>query len=365
MASAKYLIDLFCGGGGFSHGAHEAGAVVVLAIDSNPKALAQHYYNWPDCRHVLMKLGHGDIDDFVEQLRCFVRSLDGPCHIHGSPPCQGFTSLNTYYNNGLGRDRHKLGPEGDVNYEKTCLTYWYLEVVRRLQPVSWSMENVPYALKFLKFRTPWIFETDGVYVHDKVFGYECGAPTIRARLIVSTSDLSKRRIINCPHRKKLQEPLVDHLPHLEDEFSLDRRRIAVATQTWNYSAHSYDGLVARPINFANGEGLRPITWNAYAVVASPGPVNVYVKKELGLPWTLARELTEDERLKLMGFSSSYKLCTSSTLRCVFYESVCSSKLVKTSRLNVKGIGKCSHRQVIGNAVCPGVAKMILERFLSI
>lgn len=355
-----YVIDLFCGGGGFSAGAHEADATVVLAVDNNPKALAQHYHNWPKCKHVLMELG-GDVDAFVDDLRVFMASLDGPCHVHGSPPCQGFTSLNTKYNNVVGPDRHALGHEGDLNYTKTCLTYWYLEVIRRLAPTSWSMENVPYARKFLEFRTPWIYTTPGVHIYPNVFGYECGAPTMRKRLIVTTADLSDRKSSDKPsNTRRLQNPAVNFLPHLEDEFQLDRRRIAISTQTWNWSAHAYGGLVARPINFSQGEGLRPITWNSYAVVARPGPVNLWIKRELGRPWTLARCITLQERLKIMGFPDTYRLSSGRTMVCEFYDDLkVGSK--RANSVEVKGLGKCSHERIIGNAVCPGLAKMIIER----
>ena len=58
-----YVIDLFCGIGGFSEGAKQAGAKVILAVDNWEIALEVHKNNHPDTEHWNLTLG-GDISDF-------------------------------------------------------------------------------------------------------------------------------------------------------------------------------------------------------------------------------------------------------------------------------------------------------------
>ncbi|KAG5181863.1 S-adenosyl-L-methionine-dependent methyltransferase, partial [Tribonema minus] len=87
------LIDLFCGAGGFSQGAVQAGCEVTLAVDSWQKALDAHEQNHPGCRHVRMEMG-GDMDEFVSFVQEHLSSRGiamSQCHIHASPPCQPFS----------------------------------------------------------------------------------------------------------------------------------------------------------------------------------------------------------------------------------------------------------------------------------
>jgi DNA (cytosine-5)-methyltransferase 1 len=51
-----YIIDLFCGAGGFSFGASQAGAKVAIAVDSWDKALQVHQDNHPKTVHLNMEL---------------------------------------------------------------------------------------------------------------------------------------------------------------------------------------------------------------------------------------------------------------------------------------------------------------------
>lgn len=59
-----YVIDLFCGAGGFSTGAKQAGAKIAIAIDTWDIALDVHKHNHPNTKHLNMELGgkykHGE-----------------------------------------------------------------------------------------------------------------------------------------------------------------------------------------------------------------------------------------------------------------------------------------------------------------
>ena len=91
-----YVIDLFCGAGGFSQGAVDAGATVVLGVDNWPEALAIHAANHAHTEHWCLELG-GCRETFVNELKGFIemKGLVGRhVHIHASPPCQNLTSHN-------------------------------------------------------------------------------------------------------------------------------------------------------------------------------------------------------------------------------------------------------------------------------
>ena len=70
------VYDLFCGIGGFSLGAENAGHRVVLAVDNDGDLLDSHKRNHPNCSHVCCELPIHDIQ--------FPQT--GDWHLHGSPP---------------------------------------------------------------------------------------------------------------------------------------------------------------------------------------------------------------------------------------------------------------------------------------
>lgn len=133
------VVDLFCGGGGFSQGAVQAGAKVVLAIDCWEPALKVHEANHPSTPTFNYQLGGSIVETAV-----FIREHLTPgahFHLHGSPPCQALSTAS----------KHD-GEDGMV------LVNWFIDLVRYMEPDSWSMENVvPVAKRLDRSRpgTPW------------------------------------------------------------------------------------------------------------------------------------------------------------------------------------------------------------------
>lgn len=136
MNKPVVVVDLFCGMGGFSQGAIDAGAEVILSVDSWNQACDVHRANHPevrvDCEELGNPLWYKWLLKFLEPYRA-----NHHIHLHGSPPCQALSNAST-------RD-----PE-----EGMPLVIWYLNLVKSVQPDSWSMENVVPVRKKLPEETP-------------------------------------------------------------------------------------------------------------------------------------------------------------------------------------------------------------------
>lgn len=117
------LVDLFCGGGGFTHGAIQAGAAVVLAVDSCYEAVKVHRLNHPNTPCVQTVLG-GNIEQTASLIR-FYLDKDAHFHLHASPPCQALSNCSNQ-------------PQADG----VQLVDWFLQLVSYMKPDSWSLENV-------------------------------------------------------------------------------------------------------------------------------------------------------------------------------------------------------------------------------
>jgi len=162
-----YVIDLFCGCGGFSTGARQAGAHVILAIDCWNEALDVHKANHPDTEHLCMTLG-GDVYDFATFLVGFINlnvPTGGHVHLHASPPCGNLSSIN------------KLRDE-DIGMK---LVHWTLSCIKTVENAitTWSMEEVSHIRL-----TPLILRYGG-----KVFKMnEFGVPQVRRRTFLGNVD---------------------------------------------------------------------------------------------------------------------------------------------------------------------------------
>jgi len=127
------VVDLFCGGGGFSTGAVQGGAVIALAVDLWEPAAKVHHANHPHVPFKQHALGdmEADIALIMEHVQPYI-DMGYHFHLHGSPPCQALSNAS------------KRDPR-----EGLPMVYHYLDLVRRIKPDSWSMENVPPVRNFL------------------------------------------------------------------------------------------------------------------------------------------------------------------------------------------------------------------------
>lgn len=112
--------ELFCGTGGFSRGAHEAGFDVVVAYDYEPNLTYSYEKNFPKT-----KLIPADISKLSGKK--LVEDAEGPVDlIFGGPPCQGFSMIG----------------RRDKNDPRRSLLKKFFEIVQEARPLAFVMENV-------------------------------------------------------------------------------------------------------------------------------------------------------------------------------------------------------------------------------
>lgn len=171
------VLELFAGCGGMSQGFINAGFDVKWAVEIMAEAVSS------------LEKNHPSMQVFPEDVRVFEERISmkdpaymniKPNHIHFSPPCQGFSRLNRN--------------DDTKNSEKNNLSLTALKIVKHLQPMTVSMENV----------TGMFDETKGCryYLRQVVsqlvaMGYSTrvqvlscnryGDPTIRSRVIVTAA----------------------------------------------------------------------------------------------------------------------------------------------------------------------------------
>ncbi|KAL7522398.1 hypothetical protein ACHAWX_007084 [Stephanocyclus meneghinianus] len=121
------VLDLWAGAGGMSIGFEKAGFHVISAVDNDKDAVATLRAN---------KKGNTAI--FQEKVSSFLRySKQGKAgyvkpgevkHVHGSPPCKGFSRAN------------RTGGKDDMINNKQ--THYFFKAVQHFLPSTASMENV-------------------------------------------------------------------------------------------------------------------------------------------------------------------------------------------------------------------------------
>lgn len=114
------LVELFCGTGGFSRGAHSAGFQVAAAYDLDKTLTSSYEQNFPRT-----SLFHRDIAELSgEAIR---RDVGGTVFgVFGGPPCQGFSDIG----------------KRDPNDPRRELLGHFFRIVSELKPVFFVMENV-------------------------------------------------------------------------------------------------------------------------------------------------------------------------------------------------------------------------------
>lgn len=123
-ANSLKMIDLFCGAGGLSLGFTQEGFITSLANDIQECCVDTYAHNHPETPRDKIILGDvKDVADNIEKL-VDVTSVD---IVVGGPPCQGFSMAN----------RQRV-----IDDPRNRLYKNYVEIVRKVQPKFFVMENV-------------------------------------------------------------------------------------------------------------------------------------------------------------------------------------------------------------------------------
>lgn len=114
------VVDLFAGLGGFTCGALEAGANVILAVDSDPTPLKLLGANSTNTTTVVATLG-------PDRNEVELPPAAADLHLHLSTPCQELS----------------IARRGPVSSGGLAMLRWAIELVLARGDCSWSLENVP------------------------------------------------------------------------------------------------------------------------------------------------------------------------------------------------------------------------------
>lgn len=157
-------LDLFCGCGGMSLGFQNAGFEVKAAFDHWKPALETYKRNFHHPAF-LEDLSTPITKQYLEKFRVFKPEM-----IIGGPPCQDFSSA--------GKRNENLG--------RADLTLSFAEIVCRLAPRWFVMENVDLVVKSRAFQSAKeLFKSNGYGLTQVVLNASfCGVPQNRKRLFL-------------------------------------------------------------------------------------------------------------------------------------------------------------------------------------
>ena len=186
MDNKVTAVSLFTGAGGMDIGFERAGVQVVFANEIVKEAADTYMANRPNCVMV-----NDDINNVINDLEKYA----GVDLVFGGPPCQGFS----------------VAGKMDPNDNRSKLIFTFLDVVEKVQPKAFVMENV----KALGFIDKWEPVRNKYLERAKSLGYTC-SPFILNATEYGVSQ--KRERVFFIGFKDNDDPLYEqHLRHLIEE----------------------------------------------------------------------------------------------------------------------------------------------------
>jgi site-specific DNA-cytosine methylase len=234
--------------------------------------------------------------------------------------------------------------------DRSNLTLWALDLVRELNPPSWTIEQVPTAVKHINAHRPWTTTVRA----DIVSGWECGAAVLRRRLFLSGGTA---RLVRTVGQIGDASTTATALPHLLTE---SKHEIRIRGSSNTSAVQEKDGSKKwnRPLRWRHGERLRTLNVPCFAPVASCSFRLVHQND--GTSWSFLRNMTAEELKLVQGFPANYNLlgppaqsnARSKAAVLTYYGEINSqTPLEKTVR-----ISETSRIRAVGNSVVPLVAK---------
>ncbi|KAK5949385.1 hypothetical protein OHC33_009558 [Knufia fluminis] len=161
------LCDGFCGGGGVSSGAKQAGVFIAIAFDHEGNKIATHQANFPDCQSMVIAAA-----EFLKIAQKEGWRVD---ILHLSPPCQPFSSANTT-------------PNMEKNERNTVPLLACSDIIKALRPRVVTVEEAP---GIVSRHHPWFyalleqFTSLGFSLRwSNIKCSEFGVPQLRRRFII-------------------------------------------------------------------------------------------------------------------------------------------------------------------------------------
>jgi DNA (cytosine-5)-methyltransferase 1 len=262
------IFDLFCGIGGFSCGAKQAGHRVVFACDSDPFLLNCHIRNNVDCEHWCCSLPRDDLP--------FPTS--GRWHLHGSPPCTKLSIMQPL--------QYKTDQDNAID-----LVAWFFSLVKEKKPTSWSFEQVNHKairaqLETLKAKHPLIFD----WMVVDVVNFE--VPQHRKRIIAATPSIIDH--LRSFKSGKHKQCVLDVIPYPPRQF--------IKNSLYSRPHEKTRERVDVPLK----DKIRSVDRPSYTILASGH------KKWADEHGTVLRHLTGAEGALIQSFPADYKLPWSKT-----------------------------------------------------
>lgn len=276
------VVDLFCGIGGFSEGARQAGQNVELAVDSDMELLLLHKKNHPKCQHVKMVLGKETEDRLVQLINKSVPP-NRKWHLHASPPC---TSISTCRNMTKSRDA-----AGGAD-----LVAWFLQLVVKLSPDSWTMEEVGCPQVNAALLVAKQLHPELVDFAPKVQMCDFGVPQMRQRCIAANPHIINRLM----HRQDLRSaaPVLKIAVKPPDGAAMVKGAFGKCVDT-SLNVQLMDGSVYNPGK--SDSAFRSVDKICYTCLA--GNPHYWTDAE----YVTIRTFTPREQAKLQTFPEDYKL----------------------------------------------------------
>lgn len=293
LSQASSAIDFYSGVGGWSYGLQLAGIQVVASYEISEQA------------NLTNRMNNGHAAYSVDIRSMDVDSIPSANFLVGSPPCTQFSTSNR-------------GGGGDISDGLRDVAR-FLELVERLNPKGWAMENVPRLKSILdsELRPGGSLERFlPLNVKYRVFDlHEFGLPQRRRRCIVGNVDFDLLEsykgkvptptlgdIVSCLKNEQVNDPnyalscakdeLVDH--QLEEPLSCEEMRINRSAKVLHtiYNAMQFPDPLHHP--------ARTIT--ATCTRVSRESIVIFDPDKLGQ----CRRLSVRERACAQGFPISYQ-----------------------------------------------------------
>jgi len=181
--SMPVVIDFYCGAGGFTRGALDAGAYVICGIDNDNRAKGTYEYNNKNINACSVPYIENSVEDIQKNyLRDLLKPFkDHPLVFVGCPPCQHFTNLGT----------DKTASEAS----KGALSA-FVDHVLVFRPKYVVIENVP-GIRAPKYGAVWEDAKSRLrevkyQIRDEIVDAKCfGVPQTRRRMLLVAAQNEK------------------------------------------------------------------------------------------------------------------------------------------------------------------------------